>query len=79
MDCIFLDTIRFFFKKTCVFEFQTYLQTNGFYKGGKGMKNPKKLTYVQKCLLEKEGYDPAEYYCTKHALGKYWFVIKKIL
>lgn len=41
------------------------------------MKNPKKLTYVQKCLLEKEGYDPAEYYCTKHALGKYWFVHKK--
>lgn len=43
------------------------------------MKNPKKLTYVQKCLLEKEGYDPAEYYCTKHALGKYWFVHKKDL
>lgn len=41
------------------------------------MKNPKKLTYVQKRLLEKEGHDPAEFYCVKHALGKYWFVRKK--
>ena len=41
------------------------------------MKNAKKLTYIQKQRLAKEGYDPAEYYCVKHALGKYWFVKKK--
>lgn len=41
------------------------------------MKNAKKLTYIQKQRLAKEGYDPTEYYCVKHALGKYWFVKKK--
>lgn len=41
------------------------------------MKNPKKLTYAQKQLLEKTGHDPAEYYCVKHVLGQYWFIKKK--